>query len=135
MDFGNYISHLKEIIILQIVEKRNYENIINKVLFYYKDEHNNIPREDCLSFLYRKLYTKSPKPYHYDYKTSNSLISDFDEATFLLRKKFGYANRILSDSNTFNSNKIKSVSTNSSGGISIIDKTYSIKNSSNKNIK
>lgn len=57
-----------------------------------------IPDEPICSKIYRILFTNLPPLYSYDYWLSDPKIEDFENIIILLKKRFGYSERIIKSS-------------------------------------
>lgn len=77
-----------------ILNPKKCDVLIRRYQYYYLNPHNpNPPKESCIEFLCRKIFTDDLPPYHYDYRPIYSTLSSFDECIRTLRLLFGYSSR------------------------------------------
>lgn len=84
---------LKEHLINKIIQSDFYSRILKRKLYYNAlPPHSKPPREDCLEYITRSLFTKDPPPFYYDYEpyVRNELP---DDMLYRIRCRFGYSHR------------------------------------------
>lgn len=109
--FEDYIYKLKKNIVKLTVSESNFNNIIQRQV-YFKSKHckeikdqeedssnnekdiMNSLHESCSSKIYRLLFTNAPPPNEYNYSFNNYTQDNFERVTLLLRQKYGYSYRI-----------------------------------------
>lgn len=82
--------------IIQKVIKDEFYLVIKRRIFYYNsyppDDGFSKPKEPCVTYLTRRLFSFRPPSYYYDHKPLNKQVH-LDEILFVIRKRYGYSSR------------------------------------------
>lgn len=97
--------------------ERYFIKVIKRIMIYDSafSRHSLLPKESCISSLYRVLFLKEPPPYYTEYRDFDTNPRECDELfnfyIYNTRKKYGYSKRIGRSaahsyaSDTFNSSR------------------------------
>lgn len=100
--FNSFINDFKRELIIHIVGKDNFSNIVKRIHFYYSNPGKKPPSESCSASLKRMLFTNTPHPYHYDYCLINYNESCWNEALSAVKQDFFHnIKKLNADSNEF----------------------------------
>lgn len=98
-EFKCFIYHFQEAVRCNVFSEKDYFIIKNKINYYYTHKKDDIPpKEPCQVRLFRKLFTKRPPPYSYNFGLLSCSDKSKESIIILLKQNYGYGSRI---SNTF----------------------------------
>lgn len=100
LEYINYIYLLRQSMKQKIFAKTEYKTIVRRILCKYYPANIKYTHEKCTERIIRKLFTKNPCPDDYDFGLSNPIPQCFTHVIYLLKKQFGYSNRIQFSSTT-----------------------------------
>lgn len=89
------IENLREEIIRKVIKDEYYITIQRRIYYYSNyppDDGFTKPKESCISYLARRLFSYRPPSYYYDHKPLNSHMQ-LDETLYVIRKRYGYSSR------------------------------------------
>lgn len=112
--FNVFINSLKEKLTNIAIGYYEYEIIQKRRTYLIMNPFtDNIPPESCKSYLYRKLFTHSMPPYHFDYILPSENSLNMENMLLIMKRYFGYAYRMKNSQPTLHSSS-NLISTSSS---------------------
>lgn len=94
--FVEFIFNLKNNIGKSVFGNKLFNVILRRQDFYYNNSETNPPKESCVDYLSRRLFSDIPFPYHFDFSTKRITIDSFDQFIIEIKLTFGYSNRMRS---------------------------------------
>lgn len=92
--FHIYVNIVKNTIIDNVISQNTYLAIVLRYTFYlYNTGYIQVPNEGLCEKIIRKLFTRRPHPYHYDFSLKNPTSECVDTLLLELRHSYGYADR------------------------------------------
>lgn len=96
--FQNFINELKLTIIDKILTTEIYRAIEKRIFYYYSCSLYNPPKEPCIDYIIRILFTELPPPYKYDFKLLSPNKKSMNDMIYAIRYSYGYSDRRSSGS-------------------------------------
>lgn len=94
-EFKSFICHFQEAVRCSVFSERDYNIITNKINFYYSHRKDDVtPPESCGSKLLRKLLTKRPSPYTFNFGLINCTEKSKENVIYTIKQTYGYGSRI-----------------------------------------
>lgn len=95
--FRIFFEFLRDNLIDMTIGKYEYKIIQQRRKYFIEHQLTfEIPPESCTAYLYRKVFTHSLPPYHFDYILPFKNSLEMEEMLFGVKKYFGYAYRMKS---------------------------------------
>lgn len=110
----------------QILNKKMYQIIISRQNYYISHPLNilNPPRESCIKYIYRNLFTHDLPPLHFDYILPNPSTRSVDNLILALKMSNGYGFRRTSSGKKQRNSKKSGTNISLSSSVHIQSNSY-----------
>lgn len=83
--FLSYLETLKLILIINSLSYQTYSNIKTRNKYFYDNKVRKMPKESCLSCLFRLIFTNLPSPNHFDYYPKEINKKNFSDIIYSIK--------------------------------------------------
>lgn len=94
-EFKSFICHFQDAVRFSVFSEKDYKIITDKINFYYSHRKDDVvPTESCTSKFFRKLLTKRPSPYTFNFGLINCTEKSKENVIYTIKQSYGYGSRI-----------------------------------------